>query len=90
MFADPVAIECRWVASTRLIRNADGEEIVSRAEVQVSQNVDENGYLYLGALADLDSDEEDNPMKKADAYKIQRFDKTPTIRGNQYFRKAYL
>jgi hypothetical protein len=87
---DPVEIDCRWVRRTRLVKNAQGKEVVSNASVQVDQDVDLDGYLYLGDLDDLDSDEEANPMKVDGAYKILAFDKTPTILGEAYFRIAYL
>lgn len=89
-WSDPVEIDCRWVNSTRLITASNGEEIVCRAEVQVKQDLDEQGMLYLGDLDDLDSSEEADPRTISVAYQIKRFDKVPTIKGNKFFRKAYL
>lgn len=86
----PVEISCRWVVSTKVITIANGKEIVTRAEVQVEQDVDEQGMLYLGSLDDLDSSQEAGPEDVAGAHEIRRFDKTPTMSGTSFFRKAYL
>ena len=87
---DPVELDCRWVGTTRMVTNNKGREVVSRASVQVAQDVDEDGMLYLGALEDLDSGQEDDPMTVDGAYPIVRFDKTPTARGGKFARIAYL
>lgn len=87
---DPVEIDCRWVGSTRVITNANGQEVVCRAEVVVDQDLDKEGVLYLGSLADLDSAEEDDPDTVDGAYRIQRFDKSPTWDCSAFYRKAYL
>jgi hypothetical protein len=90
-FADPVEISCRWDGKTQMVKGADGKEVVSRAEIMILQDVNEGGYLYLGELADLDSDEEENPMKLEGAYEILRFDKTPLFQStSEFVRKAYL
>ena len=90
-FADPVEISCRWESKTKVIAGAKGREIVSVAEVLVTQDLDKEGYLYLGELSDLGSDEEDSPEIVEGAYMIQRFDKIPMIKSTtEFVRKAYL
>lgn len=89
-YADPVEISCRWVDTVEMITDSRGNEIVCRATVQVSQDLDEQGILYLGSLEDLDSSEEVDPQTISLAYSIKRFDKTPTIKATGYFRMAYL
>ena len=88
-FADPVEIDCRWYDSTRLFVDDKGKEAVSQARVQVKQDLDKDGMLYLGTLDDLDSTEEADPRTVDGAYPILRFDKSITIKG-KYFRIAYL
>lgn len=88
-YADAVEIACRWENSSRLLRAADGSQLVARAEVQVSQDLDDEGMLKLGRLNDLDSDETDDPVE-AGAWQIVRFDKVPTLDGLSYYRKAWL
>ncbi len=93
-FDDPVEISCRWedrIESINRVGARLGEEIVSRAQVYVTEDVEELGYLYLGTLDDLDSDEEADPTTIVKAYMINRFDKIPTMRSsNEFLRKAYL
>jgi len=90
-FADPVEISCRWENTTEKIMNSNGEEVVSRAQVFTTQDVDELGYLFLGDLDDLNSAEEADPMSADGAYEIKRFDKTPAMRSTTEFsRVAYL
>lgn len=89
-YADPVELSCRWDDTTEIIKDAKGEEVVSNAKVQVSQDVDENGLMFLGDLDDLDSSEEEDPTTVANAYKILKFDSIPTIKGSRFFRLAYL
>ena len=94
-FADPVEISCRWEDRVEKISwqgaSRLGEEIVSRARVFTTQDVDELGWLFLGDLDDLESDEEADPMTVDGAFEIKRFDKTPAMRSTtQFSRVAYL
>lgn len=92
-FADPVEIDCRWenrVEKITRVGDRLGEEVISRARVFVTQDVEELGWLYLGELDDLDSNP-DNPKEIAGAYEIIRFDKIPEHRSTtEFVRKAYL
>ena len=93
-FDDPVEISCRWEDTIESINRVGarlGEEIVSQAQVYVTTDVEERGYLYLGTLDDLDSGEEADPTTIVKAYMINRFDKIPAMRSsNEFLRKAYL
>jgi len=93
-YADPVEIKGRWQSRVELIDRVGsrlGETVVSRAQIFLLQDVDEMGYLYLGDLDDLDSDEEGDPTSVDGAYEIKRFDKSPVLRSTtQFIRKAYV
>lgn len=97
-YDDPVEIDCRWQAGTEVVsmRGDQGKtrELVSRAQVYVTQDVDEEGYLYLGTLDSedaLSSAEESNPMTVTGAYRIRVFEKTPVLgRDDEFLRKVYL
>lgn len=89
-WADPVQINCRWNGSTEVITNSKGREIVSRAKVQVSQDLEEEGRLFLGRLDGLSAAEKADPTALSDSFVIQRFDKAPTVKGNKFFRRAFL
>lgn len=88
-YADPVEIYCRWEDKIEVITDSDGKEYVSKSQVYVLQDVDEDGYLYLGDLDDLDSAAEESPETVTGAYRIQRFDKSPALTSG-YIRKVYL
>jgi hypothetical protein len=98
-FAEPVEVYCRWEDMNQIVADAKGNELTSRALVYLLQDVDEEGYLYLGTLEDLydllntESSEGDlpNPVTIQGAYIIKRFQKTPTLGSTTVFiRKAYL
>ena len=100
VFAEPVEIDCRWDIKSKLITtgagssvttNPVGEQIISTAEVLVMQDLQVQGYLFLGTLDDLDSDQLLDPRKKEGSYKILRFDKIPMVMSTtEFVRKAYL
>lgn len=54
-FADPVEINCRWEEMEQVVADARGVEVTSRAQAFLLQDVDEEGYLFLGTLSDLGS-----------------------------------
>ena len=96
-FDDPVEIACRWENIEQVVSDAKGVMITSRALVFLTQDVDEEGYLYLGTLEDVydltgdsSSGGVDNPKDVEGAYIIKRFQKTPSLNGKEYLRKAYL
>jgi hypothetical protein len=90
-YADPTEISCRWDGKVQLIRAANGEEVVSNAEVLVTQDVDEGGYLYLGTLDDFDSDDGEDPRNIDGAAKIISIVKTPLFRStDEFVRQVFL
>jgi hypothetical protein len=98
IFADPLQLDCRWENINQVVTDKKGAEITSRALVFVTQDVEEEGMLYHGTLEDLyDSNASDssdgavaNPMTIDGAYIIKRFQKTPSLSGDGFLRKAYL
>lgn len=101
-FDDPVELlpptnGVRWEETTQVITNNQGKEIVSKAKILLCQDVDEEGYLFLGTLDDLSDSSGDSsgayydPLQIEGAYEIKRFDKTPMVRKtNQFVRTVYL
>lgn len=82
-FAPPQLIKGRWQVSNQQVRKANGEEIVSRAEVFVDRDL-ENG----GMLAEGDHLSEATPIEGAQ--EIQDFRITPDLRNLGSERRAYL
>jgi hypothetical protein len=95
-FAAPIEIPCRWEDKDQVMGTQVGGEVtggisLSRSVVFVTQDLDEQGYLYLGVLADLTAGEITNPKLKETAYIIKRFEKTPALGSTtEFLRKAFL
>lgn len=90
-FASPVEIKGRWDSKIRKVKDSQGEEIVSEATISLLQDVDINGFLYLGSLSDLTVQQQSNPMLVDSAYKIQYFTKLPLLGStNEFLRIAYV
>ncbi len=88
-FDFPEEIPCRWEKKTKVMKDNNGREFISKAQVILLQDVDLQGYLFLGILNDLESDFR-VPIGKKDCYQIKGFDKIPGISGNDFKRVAYL
>lgn len=83
-FATPAAISVRWEEKTEMFLDRDtGKELMSKSVVYLKQDVEENGFLYLGTTSLA-------PSTQEKAFRIKRFDKTPSLKGNKYTRKAWL
>lgn len=88
-WGDPVELECRWEEAAKLFSNREGQEIIGAIAVQVTVDVEQNGMMKLGMLDDLESGEYNDPVS-AGALPIVRFDKVPTVKGDQFYRVAFL
>ena len=89
-YANAKQIKCRWTEETELIKDNQGKEIVSNANVLVLVDLKEDGMLYKGTLNNLDSSQQDNPKTVQRAYTIMRSTKVPDISGKNYKRKVFL
>jgi hypothetical protein len=83
-FDSPVEISCRWEDKTEMFTTASGKEAQSSVVVFLGQDVDIDGFLYLG------SSDQANPKDVAGAYQIKAFKKIPGIRATYWERKAWL
>lgn len=84
-------ISCRWDDTTELIINKYGKEIASQARLLVTQDINPEGYLYLGNLAGLSSAQKSNPKLVPTAYPVQRIEKNPEFKSTTKFvRTVYL
>lgn len=86
----PIEVPCRWIAKVQLVVAQNGEQFVSQAAVQVNQDVDIQGILFLGVLNDLTAAQKADPRLATTAYTIKAFGKVPTIKADGFFKKAYL
>ena len=83
-YAAPVALKVRWEERQEEIITHGGEVKTSRAIVWVKQDLDTEGFLYLGTSTASD------PATVHGAFKIQEFRKIPSIRGTSFERRAFL
>lgn len=90
-YGEPEDVKVRWaVKQERFLSGSPGntiEEILSAAVVLSETDFEINGRLWLGKLVDLSSDENPNTNQ---ALTIKGFEKIPTIKADQFLRKAWL
>lgn len=90
-FSEPKEVSVRWDDKTERVTDSNGNEIVSRAEIMVTEDVDEGGCLYLGELDSLSEGEKANPQSVEGAFLIKRVDRSPLYRStNKFVRTVYL
>ena len=101
-FAEPIEINCRWEDRNQVMGTVTGNQLygfqlLSRSIVYVDRDLDEEGYLYLGTLADLECSEGDSdgvyydPRQLPGIYIIKRFEKIPALGSTtEFLRRVYL
>jgi hypothetical protein len=97
-FGEPVELLVRWEEVTEMFLDRQGNEQVSKSKVYVGEDLTELGVLWLSpavadnsvgsGLAELVS--ESDPFANPKAYEIRRFDRIPTLDGDEFLRIAYL
>jgi hypothetical protein len=98
-FNDPIEIFCRWEGKVQIVKDWDakGGEVECTAMIYVLQDLDKEGFLFLGTLDDLLDSSGDSsgdyydPMKLDEAYRIKQFEKIPALGSTtEFIRVAYL
>lgn len=89
-FADPVEVDCRWEDVNDLYIGQDGKQHVSSAKVYLDQDVQLEGFLFLGELADLDSSLLSDPRSYENTFQIKKWDKISDLSGVDFVRTAWL
>lgn len=88
-FDDPVEISGRCEYKVELVRSGEGEEVVSKAQAYLGQEVQEKEYLYLGTLDDMDSNPD--PRDVEGAMQVLTFEKIPRLGSStEFVYKVYL
>lgn len=83
--AAPILIWGRWTVQFAEIQSAQGEILVSKAQVIVDREVEESGFLARG-----DQRVKTNPSVFADAQEIQGYTSRPDLRYLEQVKRAYL
>jgi hypothetical protein len=92
-FDPPVELPCRWEGKEQMMKGFDakGNQIEYIGVVYVLQDLDEDGYLFLGRLTDLLPGASAKPTLMDRAYLIKQFEKVPRLRSTtEFVRCAYL
>lgn len=89
-FSAPVLLYGRWVDKTELATNGRGEEITSSAQVHLTQDVVEKGYLAQGDYTSTGSSYSATPIGVDGARIVQGFSSIPDLRFMEQRRKAFL
>ena len=103
-YNSPIEVKCRWEQKQEVITGqkgpgAHGEEIISKAQIYVLQDMNEGEVLYLGSKGVWDDDTAwddariwaEAPNAIENAFKIKKFEKTPVHRSTtKFIRKVYL
>jgi len=95
-FDYPVEIKCRWEIKQRMHSDDHGREFLSMSEVLLTQDVQIQGYLFLGSLTDITGYGEStlpeaNPKNVEGALEVLLYDATPLFRSaTKFVRTAYL
>lgn len=86
-FASAVEIDCRWDLRQEQFIDAEGEETVSLAVVQVDRAMEVGSYLWRGSLT---GSEPADPTGYADAWPIRQYGETPKLNYAEVLYRAWL
>jgi len=91
-FDTPVEIDCRWENKDMVQVGVKDVLLRNIGTILVTQDLDVDGYVYLGSLSDFDSDDDtSDPLSLDSIYRIFRFDKIPMVRKtDEFVRIAWL
>lgn len=90
-YATPVEIKCRWEDRQIVVSEEDGKEISSSSQVFTTEDLEEQGYLFLGTLDDLTVENRIDPKLVNKAYEIARVSAVPAVGSTTVFvKKVYL
>lgn len=87
-YAEPVQLNARWELEDVLFSENAGQLDENKNKVYVSADVEKQGVLWQGVLADLTDTE--NPFNNTQAYEVKRFKKIPNIRQTKFLRIAFV
>lgn len=90
-FAVPRETKVRWDDSAEVITTNDGKQIVSKAQLLITEELKYEGYVLLGELDDFTGEDITNPLEVPGAYEIKRTDSNPLFRSTDKFvRQVWL
>jgi len=84
-FDDPITVKCRWEDKNEMVRDTNGDEFVSTAQVFTAQAVERRGYLAKG-----DQTATADPRTLDDAHEIKQIGSIPNLRNTKELLTAWL
>ncbi len=91
VWSEGTEIRVRWDDKIEKIVDKYGKEILSQAQLLITQDIDIEGFLYKGTLASLETAQRTNPKSVANAYPIMRYERSPEFKSTTKFvRVVYL
>lgn len=81
----PVAIKCRWDAVEGEVVGPRTQDVQYQSTIYVDQEVEIDGYLFLGTLSDVGTDD---PTEIAGARRIVGYSESPNFRATEWLRWA--
>lgn len=87
-FDDPIEINVRWEDKQEVLEDDQGNELISRAVVYTNQQLEEQGYLYLGRLDDMES--ASSPSDITGSRRIVQIGSIPSLDASQTLYTYYL
>ena len=89
-YGTPAEILGRWEDNLELAVTSTGEEFTSHAQVFLDQDLELEGYLFLGDLQDLSTDELSDPRREDRAYEIKKTERVESVGGLDQVRQVWL
>lgn len=87
-YGTPIEVKCRWTDKYEVIVDPMGKEVITKAYILADRDLEVEGVLWLGLLADVAPG--GNPFDNDDAFKIVAWNKIPDTRAKKFLRKAYM
>lgn len=87
-YDDPVEILVRWEEKRTVLEDENKNTVISGAVVYSNQSLDEQGYLYLGDLDDMES--ASSPLDISSSRRIIEVHSIPSLNADQFLYTYYL
>jgi len=84
VFAASIEISVRWEERTKETITPEGEVVTFGSVVFMAEDLERNGYLFLGSSPETD------PLILTNAHRILRISKIPSLKGFRFIRRVWL
>lgn len=86
-YTDIREIKVRWDGKQELIKDKEGKEVMSHAEITVTEDLSLDGLLRLGSFDDIadSTGKVPQPEEVDDVFTILQVEKTPLFRSSTEF-----